>query len=822
LLIGFEKLLLQSDCRLCSFLPNIEEWYRAGLSVFIDLHHKEGGSGSLKDWCDADRPLPCDQAVHSCSWGRFMQERKMASDQRDTSAMGAFAGPLGMFTPVMDYMIDAAQRGVLFCDVMRQRGNQYRERLAETVPHVLDYEVELVVDGRTLDRPVNYALARVIPPAGIEFDSKRRPFVVVDPRAGHGPGIGGFKADSEIGVAFKAGHPCYFIGFLPEPMPGQTIEDIARAEAVFLEKVIALHPEADGKPCVIGNCQAGWAVMMLAAIRPELFGPIIVAGSPLSYWAGVRGKFPMRYSGGLLGGSWLTALTGDLGHGKFDGAWLVQNFENQNPANTLWSKPYNLYSKIDTEAPRYLGFEKWWGGHVNLNAEEIQFIVDELFIGNNLAAGRIQTSNGTSIDLRNIRSPIVVFCSKGDNITPPQQALGWILDLYENVDEIRSCGQTIVYTIHETIGHLGIFVSGGVAKKEHGEFSSNIDLIDTLPPGLYEAVLENKAGDTANPDLVTGNWVMRCEARTLDDIRALGGNDAADERRFATAARVSEINLSLYRTFAQPMVRAMVNSPMAEWMQQLHPLRLQYEFFSNANPLMAPVATLAEQVRKDRKPSEANNPFVAMQENASRQIVAGLDAWRDMTEALAERTFLTIYGLPSLQAAVGLDPAATRPLRQAAKSPLHQELLQKRIAELKSRIPIGGLREAVIRGLLYAGMTRAAIDERGFELTRRIRQAHGDIPLSDFKALVREQFNMLLIDQEGALRAIPAMLPSDAEERRKAFDLIKQVLGARGEMSPEDEKRMSEVARLFDVDDKRSGNQIPFRRTRKELQNRAS
>jgi pimeloyl-ACP methyl ester carboxylesterase len=746
----------------------------------------------------------------------------MPSDQRDTSAMGAFAGPLGMFTPVMDYMIDAAQRGVLFCDVMRQRGNQYRERLAETVPHVLDYEVELVVDGRTLDRPVNYALARVIPPAGIEFDPKRRPFVVVDPRAGHGPGIGGFKADSEIGVAFKAGHPCYFIGFLPEPMPGQTIEDIARAEAVFLEKVIALHPEADGKPCVIGNCQAGWAVMMLAAIRPELFGPIIVAGSPLSYWAGVRGKFPMRYSGGLLGGSWLTALTGDLGHGKFDGAWLVQNFENQNPANTLWSKPYNLYSKIDTEAPRYLGFEKWWGGHVNLNAEEIQFIVDELFIGNNLAAGRIQTSNGTSIDLRNIRSPIVVFCSKGDNITPPQQALGWILDLYENVDEIRSCGQTIVYTIHETIGHLGIFVSGGVAKKEHGEFSSNIDLIDTLPPGLYEAVLENKAGDTANPDLVTGNWVMRCEARTLDDIRALGGNDAADERRFATAARVSEINLSLYRTFAQPMVRAMVNSPMAEWMQQLHPLRLQYEFFSNANPLMAPVATLAEQVRKDRKPSEANNPFVAMQENASRQIVAGLDAWRDMTEALAERTFLTIYGLPSLQAAVGLDPAATRPLRHAAKSPLHQELLQKRIAELKSRIPIGGLREAVIRGLLYAGMTRAAIDERGFELTRRIRQAHGDIPLSDFKALVREQFNMLLIDQEGALRAIPAMLPSDAEERRKAFDLIKQVLGARGEMSLEDEKRMSEVARLFDVDDKRSGDQTPFRRTRKELQNRAS
>ena len=300
----------------------------------------------------------------------------MQPDQKAQSSIGAPASFFGPFNPAVDYMIDAAQRSVLFFDVMRQRGNQYREHLAETAPHVLDYKVELVLDGRTLRAPGQLRPGAVVPPQGVEIDPTRRPFVVVDPRAGHGPGIGGFKADSEIGVALKAGHPCYFVGFLPDPMPGQTIEDIARAEAVFLEKVIALHPEADGKPCVIGNCQAGWAIMMLAAIRPELFGPIIIAGSPLSYWAGVHGKNPMRYSGGLLGGSWLTALTSDLGHGKFDGAWLVQNFENQNPANTLWSKQYNLYSKIDTEAQRYLGFERWWGGHVNLNAEEIQFIVD--------------------------------------------------------------------------------------------------------------------------------------------------------------------------------------------------------------------------------------------------------------------------------------------------------------------------------------------------------------------------------------------------------------------------------------------------------------
>src|SRR5437867_3531901 len=195
----------------------------------------------------------------------------MPSSQHQPSASGRVSS-FGPFASAFEYMADAAQRSVLFWDVMRQRGNQYREHLEEAVPHVLHYRVELVTDGRKLDRPVNYALARVVPPPGIELDPTLRPFVIVDPRAGHGPGIGGFKADSEIGVALKAGHPCYFIGFLPDPMPGQTIEDIARAEAIFLEKVIALHPEVDGKPCVVGNCQAGWAVMILASLRPELFG----------------------------------------------------------------------------------------------------------------------------------------------------------------------------------------------------------------------------------------------------------------------------------------------------------------------------------------------------------------------------------------------------------------------------------------------------------------------------------------------------------------------------------------------------------------------
>jgi hypothetical protein len=99
------------------------------------------------------------------------------------------------------------------------------------------------------------------------------------------------------------------------------------------------------------------------------------------------------------------------------------------------------------------------------------------------------------------------------------------------------------------------------------------------------------------------------------------------------------------------------------------------------------------------------------------------------------------------------------------------------------------------------GLARAGVDERGFEAVRRIRRAHGDMSLSAFKALVREQFYILVVDTEAALAALPSMLPADADTRRKAFDLIKQALSARGEFSAEDNDRMQRVARAFGIDE---------------------
>ncbi|QEA40568.1 DUF3141 domain-containing protein [Pistricoccus aurantiacus] len=704
--------------------------------------------------------------------------------------------PLGR-NVMLEYATDALQRNLLFWDVLRLRSEEYYRHKAMTVPHVLSFDLEVVLDARDFERPVNFWLARIEPPAGMEIDPLKRPFVVFDPRAGHGPGIGGFKADSELGVALRAGHACYFVGFTPDPMPEQTVEDVMHAHARFLEAVNARHAEAEGKPCVIGNCQAGWAVMMLAAVRPGLFGPIIVAGTPLSYWAGLKGQNPMRYIGGLLGGSWLTALTSDVGGGRFDGSHLVSNFENLDPANSYWTKYYHLWANVDSEVPRFLEFERWWGGHVDLSAEEMQWIVDELFIGNRLATAELVTGDGVRIDLRHIDSPILCFCSEGDNIIPPPQALGWICDLYLTDEDIVAAGQTIVYAIHASVGHLGIFVSGSVARKEHQEFTSNIDLIDVLPPGLYEAVMTPKTDETVNPQWVEGDWLVRFEPRSLADVEAIVRPDPDEERRFATVKRVSDINLGLYRTLMQPLVQAQASKDVAEWLHRMTPAELPYGWFSERNPLMSPLASLAERVREERRPVSEDNWLVNLQENYSRCVVAALDGWRDLRDSAVEQWFMTFYGSPVTQALVGLNTSDETPRPHPGQTPVNIALVERRMAEIRARIGEGGLPEAALRGLVYISMGGGGADERAFNVLREMRAEHSEISLASFKQAVREQFLALTLAPHAAIDAIPAMLAGETQSRDKVMQVIHRVVSAAGTLTDEQRRRLKSIEDMF-------------------------
>lgn len=546
-----------------------------------------------------------------------------------------------------EYGLDATQRWILFMDVLRKRGNNYFETIKKGEPPVLVFDYEIIMGGKTFERPVNYDLARILPRKTDTIDPEKRPIIVIDPRAGNGPGIGGSKRDSEIGDALAQGNPVYFILFHPEPLPGQTLGDVEKAEIRFIEEVARLHPKS-GKPVVIGNCQAGWAVALLGADRPDLTGPLVLNGSPLSYWSGVQGKNPMRYAGGLLGGIWLVSLLSDLGNGKFDGAWLEENFESLNPGNTLWTKQYNLYSNVDTDEERYLTFEKWWDGYSEMTKEEMHSIVENLFVGDKLEKGKLSLDRKKILNLKDITKPIVLFASKGDNITPPQQALDWIIKTYESAEEIKRLNKVIIYMIHPDVGHLGIFVGSAAAKKEHMEIIKSIDIIEALAPGLYEMIIVDKGKKEGLSD-----YDVRFEERDIQDIMAF--NEGAEEMKaedadFRRVAAVSEINDWLYNTLAGPWVKLISTDTSAEIMKQLHPLRVnKYIFSEKINPFMLIFKTLAPLVKDNRSDVSPDNPFSAIEKNVSDNIVTILDSYQSIRDHFDETMFFAIYENPFMK-----------------------------------------------------------------------------------------------------------------------------------------------------------------------------
>ncbi|MEQ8212554.1 MAG: DUF3141 domain-containing protein [Smithellaceae bacterium] len=713
---------------------------------------------------------------------RILEARKDNLSDIQKAIMGAgqssvFEATENPWQAWASYVTDAAQRSVLFWDVLRERGNTYLEHVKQGSPPLLAFEWEMVSDGRKFERPVNYALIRIIPPEGVKVDDTRRPFIIIDPRAGHGPGIGGFKKDSEVGVALEFGYPVYFVIFFPDPEPGQTIIDVNMAEAKFLDTVVQRHP-ASPKPTIYGNCQGGWASMLIAANDPLKVGPVVINGAPMSYWSGSwsggEGENPMRYTGGLLGGSWMSQLLSDLGNGTFDGAYLVENFENLNPANTFWNKYYNLWKDIDTERERFLEFEKWWGGYFLMNEEEIRWIVENLFVGNKLARGEAKAAPGTYFNIKSIRSPIIIFSSKGDNITPPQQAINWISDVYSSTAEIKANGQVIVALLHEDVGHLGIFVSGKVAQKEHTEIVEALDYIEKLRPGLYVMELEETSGTGKDKYLSTFREVP------LENLRRINKLERKDEKPFELVEDLSVINEKIYAIYGRPLVRSLVTEKTAEMRRNLHPLRAQRWFFSDNNPLMGPVSAAASTVKAGRKPVSQDNSFRRLEEAWSEIITSSLNLYRDLRDATSEAAFFQIFGS---MIALGFSGDVKPPIQVETKVNLKELPYVK---EALSSIDQGGYPEAVARiGALlgrYAGAIPLVRLQMADEFVRS-DNVLSKLSADEIRRLRSDAGVMALLEPEKTMDALPQLLAVD-EEREHILSILKWGLSVEG-IAPE-------------------------------------
>jgi hypothetical protein len=663
-----------------------------------------------------------------------------------------------------DYIIDFNQRCILFADVLRQRGNEEIQITRTSGATVLSFEYEVILNGSAFDRPINYWLARIKSPEGVVTNNKKRPYVVQDPRAGQGPGIGGMKQNSEIGDALRNGHPVYFIGFNAVPIEGQTYEDIISGQLNFYLYVANLHKDSP-KMCAIGNCAAGYLTMFSAMQRPDIFGPIIIAGSPLSYWNGVRGINPMRYAGGLCGGSWIISLLGDLGGGKFDGSYLIENFDNLNPANTLWSKQYNLFSSIDTEAERYLQFEKWWGDFVQFNTTEIKWLLDKLFIGNKLTTGRLITDSGIVLDPRAITSPIITFISTGDNISPPPQSAGWIADLYHDEEEIRQRGKTIIYCLNHKVGHLAIFTASKVGKREDEMFVENIDSMDVLSPGLYELVIDNAEDDD-------GEIRSHYEPRTITDIKALGCNSVDDDRAFATLAKASEAISNIYDLVWHPFFTMFANSTVSEFMKNIRPLRLSYTLFSDEyNPWLSMISSMVRSVQDKRVALNQDNYFLQLQQKYSDAIVKLLQSYSQRLSLYQEKVFFDIWANPVVQKFWGMDkgnPRITPSIIQADRGLIMQGTIQRIHSHMEIKNDVEALYRLV--RLIIDFRKRKVIPELLVRsLVAEAKKLDPALSDGDIHEIIRNQAIVVAHDQKASIAALKDYLSA----KKSGMDVIK-------------------------------------------------
>ena len=680
------------------------------------------------------------------------------------------AGSADAWTGLFRYGVDFGQRSILFWDTLRQRGNNFVEHTQRGLPPVLNFEYDVIADGRSFARPVNYALVAIKPPAGVTVDTTLRPYIIIDPRAGHGPGIGGFKDDSQVGVALAAGHPVYFLIFFRDPEPGQTLLDVCTAEQDFVRTVRRRHPESE-KPAIVGNCQGGWAAMMLASADPEDTGPIVINGAPMSYWGGAwsegEGDNPMRYAGGMLGGTWLSSLLADSGDGVFDGAHLVQNFENLNPANTFWDKYYHLFANADTEPQRFLEFERWWGGFYLMNREEIEWITGNLFVGNKLWKGDVKEGSGEAFDLRDIRAPIILFASLGDNITPPQQAFNWVADIYGSTEEIKARGQVIVGLLHQDIGHLGIFVSGKVAKKEHAQIVEVLKSVEMLPPGLYGmAISEHRSANGKT------EYEVEFQERRLEEVVSrLNRLQRADERPFEAVAAVSEFNQRAYELFLRPVVQASSNEATAKMAREFHPLRFQRWSISDMNPWLAWLGPAAETVKAQRQALPADDPMRKAEKLNAELVSAGMDYFRALRDATTEAAFFTTYA--NIFQFNLSDAEAEQLAAQPVRDPREGSYVKQALANIER----GGYVEACARVACLVSrqgetlpLSRVTMRQ---DLVTEYASLLPDLPLDQWRRVRGEQEIIVRYAPDEAIATLPKLL--DEKERKRLVTLLERV-----------------------------------------------
>src|SRR5262249_53231137 len=124
----------------------------------------------------------------------------------------------------------------------------------------------------------------------------------------------------------------------------------------------------------------------------------------------------------------------------------------------------------------------------------------------------------------------------------------------------------------------------------------------------------------------------------------------------STMAKVSEINATAYKTFVRPWVRSFVTQQMADALTALHPLRMQRQLLSAANPRAGWTRQGADWARNERQAAGPDHPLRAAEREISDAVERQYDAFRDTRDRAIRAWARWFYGPHALGALLPPDP----------------------------------------------------------------------------------------------------------------------------------------------------------------------
>jgi tellurite resistance protein len=243
----------------------------------------------------------------------------------------------------------------------------------------------------------------------------------------------------------------------------------------------------------------------------------------------------------------------------------------------------------------------------------------------------------------------------------------------------------------------------------------------------------------------------------------------------------------------------MVNPATARWNVDSQSMRSQRLLFSDQNPLMAPVAAMADAARDNRARAPETNPYKVWEKSCVDVAASWINLARDARDGFVEQYFYGVWNTPAMRT---IGAAMAPRISQVPGTDL------RAVPEVRSALAQmgrGNFAVAVVRMLLLLAASRTSVRrdrlERSNELLTK-QEPFASLGEETRTRIIHQQNLIVEFEPEQALATLPKLLPR-AEDRPKAIELCRYVTGTDEEMAPETREVMDKIRQVLEVHEAR-------------------